>query len=76
MGENDLKSLKTEFPDIAWKNLMKKIAYPYEYSNSFDDYRKPVLNLKKEDFFKQLKNDYPSDDEIEKTKGIIEKIEK
>ena len=29
MGEHDLKTLKTEFPD-KWKYLTKKLAYPYE----------------------------------------------
>ena len=47
MGENDLKILKTGFPD-KWKYLTKKLAYPYEYFNSIDDYQKPVDNLKKE----------------------------
>ena len=28
MGENDLKFLKTEFPDNKWKHLTKKLAYP------------------------------------------------
>ena len=32
MGENDLKILKTGFPD-KWKYLTKKLAYPYEYFN-------------------------------------------
>ena len=59
MGENDLKVLKTEFPD-NWKFLTKKLAYPYEYFNSIDDYQKHVDNLKKEDFFSKLKNNYPS----------------
>ena len=40
--------------------------------NSIDDYQKPVDNLKKEDFFSKLKNDYSSDKEIERTKEIIE----
>ena len=38
--------------------------------NSIDDYKKPD-NLKKEDFFSKLKNDYPDDEEIERTKEII-----
>ena len=46
MGENDFKILKTGFPD-KWKFLTKKLAYPYEYFNSIDDYQKPVDNLKK-----------------------------
>ena len=39
MGENDLKILKTGFPE-KWKYLTKKLAYPYEYFNSIDDYPK------------------------------------
>ena len=70
LDEDDFKILKKEFPD-KWQNLNKKLAYPYEYFNSMDDYQKPVDNLKKEDFFSKLKNDYPDDDEIERTKEII-----
>ena len=70
IAENDLKMLKQEFPD-KWKHLIKKLASPYEYFNGIDDYHKPVDNLKKEDFFTKLKNDYPSDEEIEKTKRFI-----
>ena len=70
MGENDPKLLKTEFPD-KWKYLTKKLAYPYEFSNCIEDYQKPVDNLKEGDFFTKLKNDDPSDEEIERTKEII-----
>ena len=70
LDEDDFKILKKEFPD-KWQYLNKKLAYPYEYFNSIDDYKKPVDNLKKEDFFSKLKNDYPDDDEIERTKEII-----
>ena len=71
MAENDPKPLKTEFPD-KWRYLTRKLTYPYEYFNSIDHYQKPVDNLKKEDFFSKLKNDCPSDEEIERTKEIIE----
>ena len=71
MGENDLKSLKTGFPN-KWKFLSKKLAYPYENFNSIDDYQKPVNNLKKEHFFSKLKSGYPDDKEIERTMDIIE----
>ena len=54
MGENDLKILKTGFPD-KWKYLTKKLAYPYEFFNCIEDYQKPVDNLKKEYFFSKLK---------------------
>ena len=54
--ENDPKLLKIEFPD-RWKYLTKKLAYPFEYFNSIDDYQNPVDKLKKEDFFSNLKYD-------------------
>ena len=73
MGENDLKILKTGFPD-KWKFLTKKLAYPYEYFNSIDDYQKPVNNLKEKDFFSKLKNKCPDDEEIERTMNIINKF--
>ena len=73
MGEKDLKILKTRFLD-KWKYLTKKLAYPYEYFNSIEDYQKPVNNLKNELFFSKLKNGYPDDEEIQRTKDIIEKF--
>ena len=73
MGENDLKILKTGFPD-KWKFLTKKLAYPYEYFISIDDYQKPVDNLKKKDFFNKLKNGYPDDEGIERTKEFIKRF--
>ena len=33
--------------------------------------KKPVNNLKRGNFFSKLKNDYPDDEEIERTKEII-----
>ena len=73
MGENDLKSLKTGFPD-KWKYLTKKLAYPYEYFNCIDDYQKPVDDLKKKDFFSKLKNKCPDDEGIERTMDIIKRF--
>ena len=73
MGENDLKKLKTGFPD-KWKYLTKKLAYPYEYFNSIDDYQKTVINLKKEHFFSKLKNKCPDDEEIKRTMDIIRRF--
>ena len=70
MGENDLKIVKMENPD-KWNYLTNELAYPYEHLKSIDEYQKPVDNLKKEDFFSKLKNDYPSDEEIERTKEIF-----
>ena len=71
IGENDLKLLKTEFPD-KWEFLTKKMACPYEIFNCIEGYQKPVDNLKKEVFFGKLKYKCPYDEEIERTKEIIE----
>ena len=71
LDEEDFKILKKEFPD-KWQFLNKKIAYPYQYFNSINDYKKAVNDLKKEDFFSKLKNDYPDDVEIARTRKIIE----
>ena len=70
LDEDDFKILKKEIPD-NWHYLNKKLAYPYEYFNSIDDYKKPVDKLEKEDFFSKLKNDYHDNDETERTKEII-----
>ena len=70
LDEDDFKIVKKEFPD-KWQYLNKKLAYPYQIFNSIYDYKKPVNDLKKEDFFSKLKNDYPDNKEIEKTKEII-----
>ena len=73
IGENDLKILKTGFPD-KWKYLTKKLACPYEYFNSIDDYQKPVDKLKKKHFFSKLKNKCPDDEQIERTMNFINKF--
>ena len=69
-GENDLKILKTGFPD-KWKYLTKKLAYPHEYFNSIEDYKKPVDNLENKKFFSQLKNKCPDDEKIQRTMDMI-----
>ena len=62
--------MKKEFPD-EWKNLNKKLTYPYECFNNIDDYKKSVDNLKNEDLFSKLKNKCPDDEEVERTKEIV-----
>ena len=66
-----LRNQKKHYLFDKWKYLTKKLAYPYEYFHCLDDYQKLVDNLKKEYFFSKLKNGYPDDDEIERTKEII-----
>ena len=73
LDEDDFKILKKEFPD-KWWCLNKKLAYPYEYFNSIDDYKKPVHNLENKDFFSKLKNKCPDDKEIDRTREIIKKF--
>ena len=73
VDENDFKILKKEFPD-KWPYLNKKLAYPYEYFNSIDDYKKPVHNLENKDFFSKVKNKCPDDKEIDRTREIIKKF--
>ena len=53
------------------ENLIKKTAFSYEYLKSNDDYKKPVDNLKKEDFFTELRNKCTDNEEPERTKEII-----
>ena len=62
--------MKKQVPD-KWHCLNQKLAYRYEYFNNIEDYQKPDDNLQKEDFFSKLKNDYPDDVEIERTKQNI-----
>ena len=71
LDEDDFKILKIEFPDKC-QYLNKKLAYPYEYFNNIKGFKKSVDNLKKEDFFSKVKNDYPDNEEIERTEEIIE----
>ena len=51
LNEDDFKILKND----KWQYLNKKLAYPYENFKSIDDYKKPVDNLTKEEFFSKLK---------------------
>ena len=50
LDNEDFEILKKEFPD-KWNYLQKKLAYPYEFFNGFDDYQKSVINIEIEDFF-------------------------
>ena len=70
LDEDDFKILIKEFPD-NWRFLNKKLAYPFEYFNSVDDYKKSVDNLRKKNFFSNLKNKCPDDEEIQRTIEII-----
>ena len=73
LDEDDFKILKKEFTE-KWLYLNKKLAYPYEYFNSINDYKKPVHNLENKGFFSKLKNKCPDDKEIDRTREIIRKF--
>ena len=73
LDKNDFEILKTEFPD-KWHYVNKKLAYPYEHFNCIDDYQQPVINLENKDFFSKLKNKYPDDKDIDRTREIIKKF--
>ena len=63
--------MKKEFP-VNWNRLNKKVAYPYEYFKSLEDYELPICTVTKEDYLSKLKNDYPDEEEIERTSKIIQ----
>ena len=67
----DLVLLNKEFPENV-DLLNKKLAYPYEYFNSFEDYDVPFDSLSKESYYSKLTNSYPKDEEIERTDKIID----
>ena len=73
LDEDDFEILKKEFSN-KWQYLNKKLAYPYEYFNCIDAYKKPVHNLENKDFFSKLKNKCPDDKDIDRTREIIKKF--
>ena len=73
-NEEDFEMLKKESLD-KWQYSNKNLAYRYEHFNKIDDFKKPVDNLKKENFFTKLKTKCPGNDEIERTKEIIKVID-
>ena len=67
--ESDPKILKSEIV-VKWKYLSKKLAYLFEFIKCIDDFQKLVKNFEKEDFFSNLKNACPIDEEIEASEEI------
>ena len=53
----------------------RKLAYPYEKSNTIESFYKP-LKLGREDYFSTLKQSYPDFEEIIRTQAIIVKNRK
>ena len=68
----------SDFPILKKNNfydelLIHKLAYPYEYFNP-TNFEKP-LDLKKEHFYSTLKQEYPPQQEIDRTFEIIKKYD-
>ena len=73
LNDQDYIRLKQQFPN-QWMILKKKLAYPYEYYKSLEDYEKPIhelLKSGKEAFYSKIKNKYPSQEEIDRINQII-----
>ena len=59
--------METELP-VGWKFLTIKKLEPTNVSKALMIFKNPVNNSRTEDFSAKLKNNYPSDEEIETTK--------
>ena len=73
LNDNDYFHLKKHFPN-HWMLLKNKLAYPYEFYKTLEDYEKPIeelLNAGKEAYFKKSKNKIHDQDETDRTNEII-----
>ena len=73
INDHDYIHLKRHFPN-HWMLLKKKIAYPYEFFRSLEDYEKPIdefLKSGKEAYFSIVKNKRPDQEEKDRTNEII-----
>ena len=69
----DYIHLKKHFPN-HWMLLKNKLAYPYEFYKTLEDYEKPIDNLLQageEAYFSKTKNKIPDQVEIDRTNEII-----
>ena len=73
MKDDDYIHLKKHFPD-HWNLLKNKLAYPYEFYKTLEDYEKPIEELLKagnETYFSKTVNKIPDQKEIDRTNEII-----
>ena len=73
LKDDDYIHLKRHFPN-HWMLLKKKLAYPYEFYKTLEDYEKPIDILLKsgnEAYFSKTKNKIPDQEEINRTNEII-----
>ena len=72
----DYHHLKKNFP-YHWKLLKNKLAYPYKFYKTLEDYERPIEDLLKagnEDYFSKTQNKIPDQEEIDRTNDIIRLI--
>ena len=73
LNDRDYIHLKQQFPN-HWMLLKKKLAYPYEFFKTLEDYEKPIekfLKSGKEAYFSKVKNECHDQEEIDRTNEII-----
>ena len=69
----DYIHLKKHFPN-PWMLLKNKLAYPYEFYKTLEDYEKPIEQLLEsgnEAYFSKTKKKIPNQKEIDRTNEII-----
>ena len=73
LKDDDSIHLKKHFPN-HWMLLKNKLAYPYEYYKTLEDYEKPIdelLESGNKACFSKTKNKIPDQEEIDRTNEII-----
>ena len=76
LKDEDYIHLKRHFPN-HWMLLNKKLAYPYEFYKTLEDYEKPIddlLRYGEKAYFSKTKNKVPDKEEIDRTNEIIKLI--
>ena len=73
LKDDDYIHLKRHFPN-HWMLFKNKLAYPYEFYKTLEDYEKPIDELiksGKKAYFSETKNKIPDQEEIDRTNEII-----
>ena len=76
LKDDDYNHIKKHFPN-HWMLLKNKLAYPYEFYKTLEDYETPIDELLKagnEAYFSKTKNKLPDKEEIGRTNEIIKII--
>ena len=62
--------MQKNFADNSGVLNKKKMAYPFEYFKTEEDYENPVSISRKEEYFSKLYQCHPEDEEIERTNEL------